>query len=73
MPVEDAAKAATEVLAELASKTELARTELIWTKLMRTKLVQTKPEAQVKIRQLKIQVKIQQLKELKVLLIAVCC
>ena len=58
--MEDATEAAaeilTEVLIELAGETKLARTE---------------PKAQVKIRQLKVRVKIQQLKELEVLLIAV--
>ena len=32
--MEDAAEATAEVLAELTSKTELARTELVWTKLI---------------------------------------
>ena len=62
MPVEDAAEAAVEILAEvfikLAGETELTRTE---------------PKARVEIQQLKAQVEIQQLKELKVLLIVVRC
>ena len=58
LPIEDAAEAAAEVLVELASETELA---------------QTKPKAQVEIQQLEARVKIQQLKELKVLLIAIRC
>ena len=73
LPVEDAAEAATEVLAELAGETELARTELMWTELARTKLTRTEPKTRVKIQQLEVRVKIQQLKKLKVLLIAVCC
>ena len=39
LPVEDTAEAATEVLVELASETELARTELVQTELVRTELV----------------------------------
>ena len=62
LPIEDTAEAATEilteVLVELASETKLTRTE---------------PKAQVEIRQLEVQIKIQQLKELKVLLIAIHC
>ena len=62
LPVEDTAEAAAEILAEvlveLAGETELAQTE---------------PKARVEIRQLEAQVEIQQLKELKVLLIAVRC
>ena len=62
-----------EVLVELAGETELARTELVRTELARTKLVQTELMARVEIRQLNVRVKIQQLEELKVLLITVRC
>ena len=45
LPVENAAEAAAEILAEvlvkLASETELARMELVQTELVRTELVQT--------------------------------
>ena len=77
LPVEDAVEAAAEILAEvlveLAGETELARTELVRTELARTKLVQTELMARVEIRQLNVRVKIQQLEELKVLLITVRC
>ena len=56
LPVEDTVEAAAEVLIKLAGEIKLVRTE---------------PEAQVKTQQLKARVEIQQLKELKVLLIVV--
>ena len=69
LPMENTAEAATEVLA-IEVALELI-TELVQTELTRTELVQTKLVAQVEIQQLKAQVKIQQLKELKVLLITI--